>query len=42
MRPILDRLAQPFVVFVERFDPDAFVFAIGLTFVTFRLRSRAS
>lgn len=34
MRALLDRLAHPFVVFVERFYPDAFVFAIGLTFAT--------
>ena len=37
MRPIFDRLARPFVVFVERFYPDAFVFAIVLTLVTFAL-----
>ena len=30
----LDRLARPFVVFVERFYPDAFVFALLLTGVT--------
>lgn len=34
---ILERAAQPFVVFVERFYPDAFVFAILLTLVTFAL-----
>ncbi len=37
MRPVLDRLARPFVVFVERFYPDAFVFAIVLTGATFAL-----
>ena len=37
MRPVFDRLARPFVVFVERFYPDAFVFAIVLTLVTFGL-----
>jgi len=34
---LLDRLARPFVVFVERFYPDAFVFAILLTALTFVL-----
>jgi len=37
MRLSLDRLAHPFVVFVERFYPDAFVFAIGLTGLTYLL-----
>lgn len=32
---LLERTARPFVVFVERFYPDAFVFAIVLTLVTF-------
>ncbi|MEQ8857647.1 MAG: TIGR00366 family protein [Pseudomonadales bacterium] len=32
---MLERAAAPFVVFVERFYPDAFVFAILLTLVTF-------
>ena len=35
MRLSLDRIAQPFVAFSERYYPDPFVFAIGLTFVTF-------
>jgi short-chain fatty acids transporter len=35
MRPRLDRIAQPFVAFSERFYPDPFVFAIALTGVTF-------
>lgn len=35
MRPRLDRIVQPFVVFSERFYPDPFVFAIALTGVTF-------
>jgi short-chain fatty acids transporter len=30
-------LARPFIAFVERFYPDPFVFAIGLTFVVFGL-----
>ncbi len=34
MRLSLDRIAQPFVAFSERYYPDPFVFAIGLTFVT--------
>ena len=34
---MLERLARPFVAFVERFYPDAFVFAILLTGVTFGL-----
>lgn len=33
----MNRLARPFIVFVERFYPDPFVFAIGLTFVVFLL-----
>jgi hypothetical protein len=33
----LEHLARPFVVFVERFYPDAFVFAILLTGVSFGL-----
>ena len=37
MRLSLDRIAQPFVVFSERYYPDPFVFAIGLTFVTFAM-----
>lgn len=32
---VIERMAQPFVGFVERFYPDAFVFAILLTLVTF-------
>ncbi|MAG31628.1 MAG: serine--pyruvate aminotransferase [Deltaproteobacteria bacterium] len=31
----MDRIAQPFVVFAERFYPAPFVFAIGLTAATF-------
>lgn len=31
----MNKLAKPFVVFVERFYPDPFVFAIGLSFVAF-------
>ena len=31
----MNRLARPFVVFVERFYPDPFVFAIGLTVIVF-------
>ncbi len=31
----MNRLARPFIVFVERFYPDPFVFAIGLSFVVF-------
>ena len=31
----MNRLARPFVVFVERFYPDPFVFAIGLTGIVF-------
>ena len=37
MAPSAERLARPFVVFVERFYPDAFVFALLLTAVTFAL-----
>lgn len=37
MRISLDRIAQPFVVFSERFYPDPFVFAIALTAITFGL-----
>ena len=37
MRLSLDRIAQPFVAFSERYYPDPFVFAIGLTFVTFAM-----
>jgi short-chain fatty acids transporter len=37
MRLSPERLARPFVVFVERFYPDAFVFAILLTGLTFAL-----
>jgi short-chain fatty acids transporter len=37
MRITPERVARPFVVFVERFYPDAFVFAILLTGVTFAL-----
>ncbi len=37
MRLSPDRLARPFVAFVERFYPDAFVFAILLTGLTFLL-----
>jgi short-chain fatty acids transporter len=32
---VINRLARPFVIFVERFYPDPFVFAIGLTVVVF-------
>jgi short-chain fatty acids transporter len=35
MRLSLDRIAQPFVAFSERFYPDPFVFAIALTGITF-------
>ena len=28
-------LAKPFIIFVERFYPDPFVFAIALTFVVY-------
>lgn len=31
----MNKLAKPFIVFVERFYPDPFVFAIGLTFIVF-------
>src|SRR5690606_1122918 len=31
----MNKLARPFVVFVERFYPDPFVFAIGLTIIVF-------
>ncbi len=34
---ILQRLSRPFVVFVERFYPDPFVFVIILTFLSFGL-----
>lgn len=34
---IFQKLSSPFVVFVERYYPDAFVFVILLTFVTFGL-----
>lgn len=34
---VLERVAQPFVVFVERFYPDAFAFAILLTLVSFAM-----
>lgn len=37
MRLSLDRIAGPFVAFSERYYPDPFVFAIGLTFVTFAM-----
>jgi short-chain fatty acids transporter len=37
MRPTPERLARPFILFFERFYPDAFVFAIVLTFVAFGL-----
>jgi len=37
MRLSLDRAARPFVAFSERYYPDAFVFAIGLTGLTFAL-----
>jgi short-chain fatty acids transporter len=37
MRLSLDRLAQPFVHFSERFYPDSFVFAILLTVFTFAM-----
>ena len=37
MRLRLDRIAGPFVAFSERYYPDPFVFAIGLTFVTFAM-----
>lgn len=37
MRLTADRLARPFVVFVDRFYPDAFVFALLLTGVTFAM-----
>ncbi len=37
MRLSAERLARPFVIFVERFYPDPFVFAILLTGVTFAL-----
>jgi short-chain fatty acids transporter len=37
MRLSLDRVARPFVFLSERFYPDPFVFAIGLTFVTLGL-----
>jgi short-chain fatty acids transporter len=37
MRLSPERLARPFVVFVERFYPDAFVFAILLTGLSFAL-----
>lgn len=37
MRISLDRIAYPFVVFSERFYPDPFVFAIGLTGLTFAM-----
>ena len=35
MRLNLDLIARPFVSFSERYYPDPFVFAIGLTGVTF-------
>ncbi len=35
MRLSLDRIAEPFVVFSERYYPDPFVFAIALTGLTF-------
>ena len=31
----MNKLARPFVIFVERFYPDPFVFAIGLTVIVF-------
>lgn len=34
---IFQKLSNPFVIFVERYYPDAFVFVILLTFVTFGL-----
>jgi short subunit fatty acids transporter len=34
---LLDRIAQSFVVFCERYCPDPFVFAISLTALTFAL-----
>lgn len=37
MRLRLDRIAGPFVAFSERYYPDPFVFAIGLTFTTFAM-----
>jgi len=37
MRFSLDRIAQPFVLFSERFYPDPFVFAIALTAITFAM-----
>jgi len=37
MRLSLDRIAQPFVTFSERYYPDPFVFAIGLTGATFAM-----
>lgn len=37
MRLSLERIAQPFVVFSERFYPDPFVFAIALTALTFAM-----
>ncbi len=37
MRLSLDRLARPFVAFSERYYPDPFVFAIGLSFFTLAL-----
>ena len=37
MRLSLDRIARPFVAFSERYYPDPFVFAIGLTGVTFAM-----
>ncbi|MEM7411379.1 MAG: TIGR00366 family protein [Myxococcota bacterium] len=38
----LDRLARPFVTFSERYYPDPFVFAIGLTALTFGLAVTAT
>ena len=37
MRLNLDQIARPFVSFSERYYPDPFVFAIGLTGVTFMM-----
>lgn len=33
----MNKLARPFIIFVERFYPDPFVFAIGLTAIVFLL-----
>ncbi|MFT6936397.1 MAG: short subunit fatty acids transporter, partial [Saprospiraceae bacterium] len=34
---IFQRLSNPFVIFVERYYPDAFVFVVLLTLLTFGL-----